>query len=583
MIESVIKRLLIAVVVAGVFLAPVAAQSKLTYTIKNDIIVTADDNAAVRFRVDVKGNAGDNLSFAVPGLNPRNIAVKVDGKIVEASVEQAEGTQLLPYSMLVFSVPDSAGGSWKLAVDYETDSLMQRAQSGGTSLIVAAPVRSASVKSEQLQLTLPLASELPVAFGLEPDNSTIDGEQQSYSYRFNGARSSAAVLRFGSAQTNSYQLSSTLRNDGWWWRTLSLALPPDTAQQQSFLASVSPMPNNVRLDSSGNMFAEYRLAPRSTVAVEALLSLKVKPLAYDLQAATKSIDKQDYQQYLTAAGDYSGGTAVSEDSPVKLAKTLLQRATGNDQTAAELVAHARASGLPAREVVGWVAAAAQVEPIQHRWAQVYVPDVGWMVLDPALNQEFNSFGLSGAWRLTQLLVTDEATARQVAIDSVLTNATAPVAKVSFEPDAPTINSTNYVLLPGISLHRTVVRMPAGVAQDAVAVAGADKAYLLGSLAPLQTAARSELAFGGSSWSSDRQRVGTLDGDDFKELATTTISTNWLPLAGLVGLAVAVWLAVYLHARRRGQGSQHLSVHDPDDVDVREPEQLLQSDQEYPKL
>ena len=580
MIGDVIKRLLIAVVIVGSIWLPVAAQSKLTFTIKNDITVGADDSAAVSYRVGVAGETEGQLSFGVAGLNLRDIAVKVDGKTVEATAAETENEQLLPYSTLTFAVPDSVGNSWKLVIDYETDSVMQRAQAGGTSLIVAAPARDAKLKSEQLKLTLPLGSELPVAFGLVPDSSTIDGEQQSYRYDFNGPRTSAAVLQFGSAQTNSYQLSSTLRNDGWWWRTLVLALPPDTAQQQSFLASVSPTPDNVRLDEYGNMFAEYRLGPRSTVAVEAELTLKVKPLAYDLAAAGSSINKQSYQLYLDTNGRYSDGSALSEDSPVKLAKSLLQRASADNQTPVELVANARASGLPAREVVGWVSAATESEPVQHRWAQVYLPDVGWMVLDPALDQEFDSFGLSGAWRLTQVIILDEATAEQFGQTAVLTNMSAPETKVSFEPVTPMISSTNYVLLPGLSLRRNVVTLSAGVAQDSVAIASDGQAYSLGSLAPLQTAARSELALGANSWASGQQRVGTLEDNEFNELATTATNTNWLPLAGLVGLGLVTWLVVYLRSRQHHRGSQHLSVHDPDDVDVRTAEELLQSEQEY---
>lgn len=588
MILNVIKRLsIVLVAVLIVALIPIqtfAQQSELKYEISQDVNVAGNDITSVSYSVEVTGKpAGDQLKFSVAGLNLDKLNVSVNGGTVDASHKLADGDQLLPYSTVSFVVPESIKTSWKFKIEYQTSSLMQRAQRGGASLIVVAPQRSAKVTQEQLTLELPLSSELPVAFGLEPNKSTVDGELQRYSYKFDGSRNSAVVLQFSGAHSNSYTVDSTLKNSGWWWRTHQVALPADVTLQQSFLGSVTPGPDNVRLDQFGNMFVEYNLAPRSSLTLSAQITVKTQSAQYDLGAATNEVDAELYRAFLTTDDRYSGGQVKTEDSTVDLAKSLLSQAIANDQTVVELVASARASGLPAREVHGWIAAFSEAEPIEHAWTEVLIPDVGWVVLDPQMAQEFVSFGRSGSWRIRSAIIESKSTASElltaksqlVQLPSESDEEEVP----AFEPAKPQIDSTNYVLFPGFSLRRDVVQMQAGVARDGLVLrTDSDQIKQLGSLAPLQRVVRSDVALAGASWSSAEQQVGTLEDEQFKSLADTHTKNNWWPLISLVIISGGVVAGRWFYGHRVSS-KKSISLNERDEIDIRSAEQLLQSNSE----
>jgi|GEM_PF-1689768 hypothetical protein len=581
MIQSVIKRLIV-IIIAALFLVPIpaSAQSSVQYRITQSVEVDANDQATVEYGVSVVNSLeADSFEFAVSGLEITNLAATVNGSQVDVSVAVAENNALFPHSIATISLPDSIGKSWKFSIQYQTNSLMQRTKDDGTNLIVSAPQRSAEVTKESLSIELPLGSTLPRAFGLEPNNSTVDGERQRYEYIFNGARNSAAVLLFGSSQTNSFKLESTLKNDGWWWQTKQVALPTDTALQKSFLQSVSPEPSNVRLDRYGNMFVEYRLAPRSSVTLEALVSVLSKSIQYDLRAAEGGIDTDEFEIYLDNSDRYSEGQIRSAESIVELTRSLLQQARDNDLSVVQLAASARASGLPAREVHGWIAPFMEAEPVAHQWVEVFVPNVGWVVLDPAMSKEFASFGRSGSWRIRGSIIINQSTADMfLPTDSQTLNWRQADNQdaVSFEASTPAIDVTNYVILPGISYRRTTVSIPSGVVRDNVATLDGDEITRLGSLAPLQSAVRSDLAVLGESFSSEQINVGEIVNEQFSELNTTTVSTNWLPLVVLVSSGAALFGFNWWNSRRRS-GKSVVTLNQPDEIDIRSSEELLQSD------
>ena len=80
------------------------------------------------------------------------------------------------------------------------------------------------------------------------------------------------------------------------------------------------------------------------------------------------------------AVDYMTG---STDSSTPAAQAL-KRGSGVCQDHAHiLISAARALGVPARYVVGYLLAEDVVLTETHAWAEVYVPELGWVGFDPA--------------------------------------------------------------------------------------------------------------------------------------------------------------------------------------------------------
>lgn len=223
-------------------------------------------------------------------------------------------------------------------------------------------------------------------------------------------------LAFGDTESYQYALSYHLANTNLFPMTTDIALPPTTNYQTVELDSLSPKPQNVKIDADGNWLATYLLTPgqKTTVRATGVINLSLTPKKEELSSS-------DRQQYLSAQ-PYWDVTDFAIQQQAKKLKTpeaifnyvvnhltydysrvtetqirLGARKVLHDGTSAVcleftdlFVTLARAAGIPAREVDGFAYTKNETQrplslgkDILHAWPEYYDDSLGeWIMVDP---------------------------------------------------------------------------------------------------------------------------------------------------------------------------------------------------------
>jgi transglutaminase-like putative cysteine protease len=202
------------------------------------------------------------------------------------------------------------------------------------------------------------------------------------------------------------------------WVALIRDLPP-----YQELRSRKISPNNYQLvtDEYGNQYAEFDFAKQpigTTKIVQIDYRLKVNELTYDLsicegellqdftqpelhiesdnpQIVTLSnelaVDKQNICQQVRAFYDYIGNNLVYTYNGENWGAQAALGPMGADCTeyTSLLIALSRAQGIPARYFEGLLYLENKTKAIartEHAWPDVYMPDIGWVAVDPTLGR-----------------------------------------------------------------------------------------------------------------------------------------------------------------------------------------------------
>jgi len=258
-------------------------------------------------------------------------------------------------------------------------------------------------------------------------------------------------LAFGKFQLYQLQLTYHLENKSIALGYAEIAFPPDIKDQQHVvIKNISPSPINVRIDADGNYLARYNLGPREKkdIVWEGFVALFYPPREFKNDKAG-AIPTEISKRYTTADKywetdnpaivakakelvDPNLPTAENAKNIFDFVSSYLSynetRLTSSDFTrlgaASALnnkdkavcmeysdlfIALARAAGIPAREIDGYAYTAdtsnrplslqIQGGDVLHAWAEFYLPETGWVMVDPTWNSTsgsdyFTAFDLS---------------------------------------------------------------------------------------------------------------------------------------------------------------------------------------------
>jgi len=242
-------------------------------------------------------------------------------------------------------------------------------------------------------------------------------------------------LAFGKFQLYELHLNYHLENSSFALGYTEIALPPDIPnQQQIVVKNLSPKPVSVRLDEDGNYLARYNLGPweKKEIVWEGFIALYYHPRDFS-KSKIEVIPQTLVDTYTTAAKYWEVEDAAIVAQAQKLidpnlsaaenakrifdfvvkhlsydyprftaeefwsrlgAATALQK--NNQAVCMEytdlFIALARAAGIPAREVNGFaytsddshrpLSLRFQGGDVLHAWPEVYLPEEGWVMVDP---------------------------------------------------------------------------------------------------------------------------------------------------------------------------------------------------------
>lgn len=355
---------------------------------------TSSDYYASSYKIQV----GFNNIRAITARDP-------DGPITPSVINTSEGKQIgLIFNKHVVGKDNTL----HFTLDFDTTDIAQKV---GTIWEVNIPGLTKQYDFSNFTAHV----RVPSSFG---SASYIKPKQPNNNLDFNKDQlgNAGISLAFGNKQQYNYDLFYHLQNNNIFPTQTEIALPPDTNYQKVLVNSISPKPNNVRLDNDGNWLASFTLKPRQTLKVEAkgdiivYLLPKQQPITQD--EAKLYLEKQPYWQttdaniqklahqlktpqsiynYVVSNLHYDFSRITKSESRLGASAVLQQPNSAVCLEFTDLfVALARAAGIPAREVDGYAYThdtqqrpISDIEDILHAWPEYYdQQQKTWIMVDP---------------------------------------------------------------------------------------------------------------------------------------------------------------------------------------------------------
>jgi hypothetical protein len=517
---------------------------------------------------------------------PASVTInKVGNNLSSLSAKSESGTKLAVTEdknqpVILVSIPkenQKQTGAWSFTVSYKTDLI----SSIGLIKVIALPrlTTNLDVTTE----TVTVAADLDLGFasvsGPTPDSTRIGiGEQLLTFKNASGALSKSALIMFGDTTFAELTINASLKNDSWWWKDVSLTLPPDTNQQLTRLQSIEPAPKNIRLDKDGNMLATYRLRPKQSIDITAkvLLDIKAQTYKFNDQQSIESTDATLVERYTRPTDVWQPVTGIDYTSDKNSVASEVVKAVFNgvvakikqestvdtrhlsliERNAALkysdwLVGELRSRGMPARVALGLLMSDGDRisgKSRQHAWVEAYVAGTGWVTLDPWLGSFSDAFGSGDPLHVALGLWGLETDKPPVLLDatSIEYLTQAPEEKNQTELS---LSAVNYVWFPFVSVLSAKTQLPIGHIVDDMVMNLADNEYTLGSLSPLQKVVKRKFKIGSDAFKSDNVELYSSGQTDDGLFIQVQSQVSYLPLIIEGSLAVLAGLFIFWQKRR----------------------------------
>lgn len=375
-----------------------------------------------------------SYSLTLENNNFQNMVARDSAGVMKFS--QSKNDQGSP--ILTFTFNDhvvGVGNKLKWTIEYDSLTLAQH--HGQTWDITIPRVKengSYDIGGYDASLIVP-KSVGPPAF-ISPQSSSDRSTADTYIYAFNRDQvlPTGIVATFGQAQYFRFELKYHLHNPNLGQASTEIALPPDIANyQQIIYDKLSPQPVSLRIDGDGNALATYYLAGHAesevvftgwakTVGNQPDLTSKAtaKDLPKDIVSQytkqqsfwqtsdpaivkkTQEITDPDKPVVANARAIYDYVTTTLQYNTARINKDLKRlgasEAFANPKNAVCMeftdvfITMARIAGIPAREVDGYAYTSDSTNhpiyypglgsDILHAWVEIYLPDSGWVMVDP---------------------------------------------------------------------------------------------------------------------------------------------------------------------------------------------------------
>ncbi len=585
------------------------AADEFSYDVASVYRVTSDTNTRVEDTYSVINYSSnkylDKIQIATPVDDAKNISVEyADGTGIPFTTSIKQSTeQGYEYSYTELNIQFTRtlvglNSRWQFIVSYDTSKLVETKGSAHTVSIPAVPQEGGNKYS--VNLFVPENFGTLHTTGVVPEKvGTKNGETE---YRFNDKKSleKSSSLVFGDSTIYEVNFNFPLNNESSVPATFTVTLPPNTSGQQVTIAKLDPEPSSTRLDTDGNILADYTVAPRTKTIVSTNVVAVVSYIEYNLAASgTKDqIPKELVQKYTSSQQYWPANNSEISAKAKELTKDKTSVAEQvraiNDYVVTKLsynnekikynirqgglkayqnpdnaicleysdltISLLRAAGIPARMPVGYgysgsLKQSSSVTDSLHSWVQAYVPNVGWMNLDPTWSEKFKNFGSSDLDHFAfALWGVDDNSPVAVTQNGKDTNYQYENTTISYKAIPPilqpsgSVKAQKWLLLPFIAINKFEVTAPTTTAGDNYKLRTRQGTkidqYDIGSLAPKQKSSRFVMVIGQTAW-------GMVNVDFTQNNATSVIISSakasaqqwpmWIVLAILAGIFVLLMI------------------------------------------
>ena len=613
----------IILVLIAIFISfkPAIASDNFNYNINVNYIVSPDSNTLVKETYNITNKTStqylDSIRVSTPSTDVSNIQVYYGngGSIPFETTRITQDKSGYKYDYTEIKVNFNRanvgqGLNWSFVIQYNTPDIVENK---GRANVVYIPGISPENRDEyNVSLTVPNSFGTIHGFSRLPKLTNQNPTNRTYSFSKDDLNNNSVQLLFGDSTTYKVNFAYPLKNESSSKKDFEIALPPSTSSQTVFIEKIEPAPVSTRVDTDGNVIAKYILDSNqaSTVKVDVLADVKyieynlansgtlsdipqslkndyTKPTKYwpannnqiKQKAQEVTQGKNSVAEKVKAINDYVIQTLNYNNEKIKYNIRQGGLEALNDPNNVVCLEYSdlsisllRAAGIPARMPVGYgysgdLKKSPSVSDSLHSWVQAYIPNNGWINLDPTWGEKFNNFGISDIDHLAfAIWGTDDSQPPAITAEGVDTNYQYEEVSLSYTDIVPTISndakitSTNWVILPFISINTYRVVGPsnatvfdAGVLQTN---ASSKKLTEVRTLAPAEKVTGSIWNFGLSFASFNK--ILLVDPVSNKDLASSVIQNNFTPLIVIL-IILSVIIAFSVIKLRRNMLKNKLEI------------------------
>ena len=600
---------------------PAIASDNFNYNINVNYIVSPDSNTLVKETYNITNKTStqylDSIRVSTPSTDVSNIQVYYgNGSSIPfetTRITQDKSGYKYDYTEIKVNFNRANVGqglNWSFVIQYNTPDIVENK---GRANVVYIPGISPENRDEyNVSLTVPNSFGTIHGFGRLPKLTNQNPTNRTYSFSKDDLNNNSVQLLFGDSTTYKVNFAYPLKNESSSKKDFEIALPPSTSSQTVFIEKIEPAPVSTRVDTDGNVIAKYILDGNQSLTVKVDVLADVKYIEYNLANSGTLSDipqslKNDYTkptkywpannnqikqkaqevtqgknsvaEKVKAINDYVIQTLNYNNEKIKYNIRQGGLEALNDPNNVVCLEYSdlsisllRAAGIPARMPVGYgysgdLKKSPSVSDSLHSWVQAYIPNNGWINLDPTWGEKFNNFGISDIDHLAfAIWGANDSQPPAITAEGVDTNYQYEEVSLSYTDIVPTISndakitSTNWVILPFISINTYRVVGPsnatvfdAGVLQTN---ASSKKLTEVRTLAPAEKVTGSIWNFGLSFTSFNK--ILLVDPVSNKDLASSVIQNNFTPLIVIL-IILSVIIAFSVIKLRRNMLKNKLEI------------------------
>lgn len=600
---------------------PAKASDNFNYNINVNYIVSPDSNTLVKETYNITNKTStqylDSIRVSTPSTDVSNIQVYYGngGSIPfeTARITQDKSGYKYDYTEIKVNFNRANVGqglNWSFVIQYNTPDIVENK---GRANVVYIPGISPENRDEyNVSLTVPNSFGTIHGFGRLPKLTNQNPTNRTYSFSKDDLNNNSVQLLFGDSTTYKVNFAYPLKNESSSKKDFEIALPPSTSSQTVFIEKIEPAPVSTRVDTDGNVIAKYILDSNQSLTVKVDVLADVKYIEYNLANSGTLSDvpqsiKNDYTkptkywpanntqikqkaqevtqgknsvaEKVKAINDYVIQTLNYNNEKIKYNIRQGGLEALNDPNNVVCLEYSdlsisllRAAGIPARMPVGYgysgdLKKSPSVSDSLHSWVQAYIPNNGWINLDPTWGEKFNNFGISDIDHLAfAIWGANDSQPPAITAEGIDTNYQYEEVSLSYTDTIPAISndakitSTNWVILPFISINTYRVVGPsnatvfdAGVLQTN---ASSKKLTEVRTLAPAEKLTGSIWNFGLSF--ATFNKILLVDPVSNKDLASSVIQNNFAPLIVIL-IILSVIIAFSVIKLRRNMLKNKLEI------------------------
>jgi hypothetical protein len=390
---------------------PLQTDVEITYTLQESVLSADLDITIQNLTTESYAKA---FTLTLVGSSPEKVIASTNGRDLPVTLDNRGNTSTITVN---FDKPAVGIGKQMNFQIYFTDSKLLTQTGEVWELIL--PKLANTQNFDSLEINLAASKNLGELAYMSPDPIKTSDDENFYYYSFDPKHYEATGITaaFGQFQVFHFDLTYHLENETNKDAISQAAIPPDTSLQRVIYDKIIPPPESVQIDQDGNWIANFKLKPKERLDVKAAGWVQIfasprslvlpteKELLSNLKptAAWQSDDPiiqklaselqtpQAIYDYVVTTLSYDYARANPGSERRGAVGALSNPASSICTEFTDLfIAIARAAGIPAREVNGYVYTdnpnlnpLSLVADVLHSWPQYWDKEEKvWKSIDP---------------------------------------------------------------------------------------------------------------------------------------------------------------------------------------------------------